>query len=100
MNTVTKETLMKFYFGSLEETQRLHIEKEMLKDPEILLDYLDLKRELEAAAIVPQQPSPFLWKRLAPAQKKKVWIFTVATGLAAAAAAFRSEEHTSELQSH
>jgi hypothetical protein len=81
--------LMPFYFGAVEENERLEIERELLSDPEVLLDYLDLKRKLEAAGTVPQAPSPFLWKRLAqnftPKQKRAfAWI------AAAAAAAFVS----------
>jgi hypothetical protein len=80
----TKNSLVEFYFGTLADSQRLQIEKELLQDPEMLLDYLDLKRKLEDAAQVPQHPSPFLWRRLQPATKKKTLYVTVAASLAVA----------------
>ncbi len=56
--------LLSFYFGSVSDEQRLTIEREMLTDQEVLLDYLDLKREVEGAAGVPIAPSPLVWQRL------------------------------------
>lgn len=58
------QNLLSFYFGSVSDEDRLKIEREMLTDPEVLLDYLDLKREVEGAATVPQTPSPLVWQRL------------------------------------
>ena len=84
MKAPTKNSLMEFYFGTLEESQRLQIEKELLQDPEVLLDYLDLKRKLEDAATVPQKPSPFLWRRLQPVTKRKTFYAAAIAGLAVA----------------
>lgn len=84
MKAPTKNSLVKFYFGTLEESQRLEIEKELLLDPEMLLDYLDLKRQLEDAAQIPQLPSPFLWRRLQPATKRKTFYAAAIAGLAVA----------------
>jgi hypothetical protein len=77
-------TLLEFYFGSLEETQRLQIERDLLQDPELVLDYLDLKRKIEGANEVPQKPSPFLWQRLQPKTKKQKWSYAAVAGLVAA----------------
>ena len=84
MKTQTRNSLVEFYFGTMEETRRLQIEKELLLDPEMLLDYLDLKRELESAAPVPHGPSPFLWRRLQPLTKKRKWQLAGFTALIAA----------------
>jgi len=89
LNNIDKNSLVEFYFGSLPEEKRLHIEKEMLTDPEILLDYLDLKREIEGSQLVPQQPSKLLWQRLRHvAKKKQAWYITLAVGALAATIAF------------
>lgn len=61
---MSRETLLPFYFGTLGAEERLELEREMLTDPVLLLDYLDLKRELEAAPAVPAEPSPLVWQRL------------------------------------
>lgn len=58
-------SLLDFYHGSLTESERLEIERKMLSDPIHLLDFLDLKRELDGAAKVPETPSAYLWHRLA-----------------------------------
>ena len=84
------QNLVSFYFGSLSDEARLTIEREMLTDPEVLLDYLDLKREIEGAAQVPQAPSPFVWQRLQAKMKvsRRAKIsFAVGLGVAAAIAA-------------
>jgi hypothetical protein len=75
---------VEFYFGNLEDSRRLQIEKGLLQDPELLLDYLDIKREIEDAALIPQQPSPFLWRRLQPLVKKRTFYVTAVAGLIAA----------------
>lgn len=59
-----KSSLLPFYFGTLSEAERLKIEQSVLTDTEVLLDYLDLKRQMEAANPVVQQPSAALWRRL------------------------------------
>lgn len=79
--------LLSFYFGSLSDDDRLKIERQMLTDPEVLLDYLDLKREAEGAIEVPKFPSPAVWHRL----RSKVVVskrarFSLALGLGFAAA--------------
>lgn len=83
-----KSTLTAFYFGSLPEIDRLAIEKQMLCDPEVLLDYLDLKREMEAAELIPSVPSNNLRSRLLSrlAVSKRVR-YTLVLGLALAAIA-------------
>lgn len=64
MSSKTKSLLLPFYFGSLKEGERIQIEREMLTDSEILLDYLDLKRTLEQADSFPSAPSVAVWARL------------------------------------
>jgi hypothetical protein len=82
------ENLLPFYFGAIDDNERLKFEQQMLVDPEVLLDYLDLKRRIEGAAAVPQKPSPALWNRLVPkvrlSRKSKI---TLALGFAVAMAA-------------
>jgi hypothetical protein len=56
--------LKNFYFGSINEDDRLKIERELLSDSERLLDYLDLKRQIEATALLPMKPSNQVWQRL------------------------------------
>lgn len=58
------QSLLSFYFGSVSDEDRLKVERDLLTDPEVLVNYLDLKREVEGAAKVPQMPSPFVWQRL------------------------------------
>ncbi|MNJ96718.1 hypothetical protein D3C87_144490 [compost metagenome] len=98
MKDRNKNSLVEFYFGTLEDSQRLQIEKDLLLDPEMLLDYLDIKREIENAALIPQQPSPFLWRRLQPLVKKKSFYLTVAAGLIAASLACFYLIHTSKVE--
>ncbi len=85
MNSEIKNSLLEFHFGLLDENQRLQLEKEMITDPEMLINYLDLKREVEGNALIPQQPSPFLWQRLQRVSvKKKSWFIAFAVGAVAA----------------
>lgn len=84
MNTQTRDSLAEFYFGGLHESQRLEIEKQLLLDQELLLDYLDLKREIEGAVTVPQHASPFLWRRLQPLTRVKKWQWAGMAALVAA----------------
>jgi len=56
--------LLSFYLGSVDDNRRLYVEQELLTDPAVLLDYLDLKRELEGATPVPSTPSPAVWQKL------------------------------------
>jgi len=64
MNDNLKKRLLLFYFGAIEEEDRILVERELLTDTESLVDYLDLKRSLEAAEEIPSYPSPLLWNKL------------------------------------
>ena len=46
MTSKIQRLLLPFYFGAIKEDERLLVEKELLTDSEILVDYLDLKRTL------------------------------------------------------
>ncbi|HEX7675006.1 MAG TPA: hypothetical protein VF412_12585 [Bdellovibrio sp.] len=100
MKDKTKNSLVEFYFGTLEESQRLQIEKNLLLDPEMLLDYLDIKREIEDAELIPQQPSAFLWRRMQPLAKKKSFYLTIAAGLVAATLACFYFIHTASVKNN
>lgn len=68
-----EDRLKNFHFGKINSQQRLNIERELLTDPEFLVDYLDLKRTLEGAEPVPQGPKyDFLesFRSASPRQKK------------------------------
>ena len=67
MNSVEDKQLRSFYLGKSSEEERLQIEQQLLVDPVVLLDFLDLKRQLEGAETIPQKPSDFLWRKLSPA---------------------------------
>lgn len=76
--------LLDFYFGSIEDSKRLLLEKEMLNDPEVILDYFDLKRALESSPMVPQEPSVFLKNKImAKIPRRKIWNYTLALTAAA-----------------
>jgi hypothetical protein len=87
MESKTKSLLLPFYFGSIKDQDRMLVERELLSDSEMLIDYLDLKRSLEHAPMVPQQPSTALYQRLLPKTSKRKLVFWVASFGAAAAAA-------------
>jgi hypothetical protein len=55
--------LLPFYFGTIEERNRLLVERELLSDSEMLIDYLDLKRTIESAEPIPTL-SPKVWYQL------------------------------------
>jgi hypothetical protein len=59
-----RDELLRFYFGSIEDSTRLRVERDLLMDSELLVNYFDLKRKLEAAADVPTMPSWSVWQRL------------------------------------
>lgn len=65
-----------FYHGNLSEEDRLEIERQLLIDPEFLLDYLDLKRQHEAALKMPQKAPHQVWVYLSQrwAPPKKLWL--------------------------
>ncbi len=78
--------LENFYFGALEESDRLKIEQELLTDTETLVEYLDLKRKIEFAKEIPAMPSPSLWRRLQAEikpRRKLILSLSLAAGLAA-----------------
>jgi hypothetical protein len=86
MNPEIKKIMLSFYFGSVNEEERLLIERELLTDSEVLVDYLDIKRKLEAANILDSQPSQSLWHKMKPKNpvQRKVWIsFSVGAAVAA-----------------
>lgn len=89
MNPIIKSLLLPFYFGSIEDKDRIIIERELLTDTETLIDYLDLKRSLEAAEVLPQIPSRSVWVKLqqhVPIKKK--FIIPISFGTAVAASVF------------
>jgi hypothetical protein len=80
----TRELLLPFYFGSLTEDERMHVERALLTDAEALTNYLDLKRDLEAASLGVKTPSRFLWERLkANSATRKTLYFSVGAAIAA-----------------
>jgi ferric-dicitrate binding protein FerR (iron transport regulator) len=88
LNSTGKVDLMAFHFGALEDPQRLKVERHLLIDPELLTDYFDLKRILEAVGTVPNGPSLQLRSSLVhriKAQRKPM--IALAVGLAVAASA-------------
>jgi hypothetical protein len=103
MSPKLQKLLLPFYFGSVTDEERLLVEREMLTDTEVLVDYLDLKRSLEAAPLSALQPSALLWQRIKPKNpaQKKVWIsFSIGAALAAGIALallFRGGSETPEL---
>lgn len=80
------DRLLEFYFGSLEESARLQIERELLEDQEVLLDFLDLKRRIESADEIPSKPSTLVHSRILLSVKKnrKPWTYAMGTAVAAA----------------
>jgi hypothetical protein len=64
MKNTKCEQLLEFYYGVVDENSRLTLEQKMLTDQEWVLDFLDLKRELEASTVFPNDPPIELWQRL------------------------------------
>lgn len=84
--TFATPQLLAFYFGTLGEQELLRLERELLLDSELLVDYLDLKRKLEAAEEIPRQPSAAVWRRLsARLSPRKRFLLSVSAGVAVAA---------------
>lgn len=82
----TKKLLLPFHLGSVNEEERLHIEQKILTDSEVLTDYLDLKREFEAASLAVTVPTNSLWENLtSKAQKQKRFYLSLSLGAAIAA---------------
>ncbi len=87
MNREIEKSLTDFHFGELSEASRLHLERDLFCDPELLLNYFDLKRRIESAATVPQMPSPHLWDGLKEKAQRK-WnkkTLSISIGIAIAA---------------
>lgn len=80
-----KNKLLEFYFGSIGDEDRLVVERELLTDEELLVDYLDLKRSIEAAAAIPTQPSRAVRDRLKLRVSKKNAVISLSIGAAMAA---------------
>ena len=64
MSSKIKSLLLPFYFGAIRDDERILVERELLVDSEVLLDYLDLKRSIENAELIPSTPSIALWQVL------------------------------------
>lgn len=95
------DRLTSFYFGALDEKDRLDVERELLSDPELLLDYLELKRSVEAAAPVPQTPSASFRRRLQaalPPRRRRVlqWAAGAAAALLLLWSAFHFSDHETD----
>ena len=90
-----KSLLLPFYFGSIDEKERFLVERELLSDAEYFVDYLDLKRNIEAAREIPQYPSKTLWHKLRPQmQPKRKVILSLGFSLAACLVVFAIFFHT------
>ena len=82
MTSKIHNLLVPFYFGTVKESDRLFVEKELLTDAEALVDYLDLKRQMEEAEAVPSL-SPKIWSRLQRRlQPRRQVIFGFSIGMA------------------
>ena len=88
MSQNVKSLLLPFHFGSIEDKDRILVERELLTDSEVLVDYLDLKRNLESAELIPQAPSNSVWLKLQErVRAKKKFIIPISFGAAVAASA-------------
>jgi hypothetical protein len=90
MKQKIQSLLLPFYFGSINSEQRTVVERELLVDTEFLIDYLDLKREIEFAEPIPNGPSVALWsslQRKMQMQTSRKYVWTFGIGIAAVAAA-------------
>jgi hypothetical protein len=84
-----KNLLLPFYFGSVDNQERILVERELLTDPEILVDYLDLKRNIESAEAIPQNPSHSLWLKLrSKLEPRKKTLLSISFAAAIAASLF------------
>ncbi len=85
MRKESSERLLPFYFGSLPEAEILNVERELLCDPELLTEYLDLKRSLEGAREI-SPPSASVWQRIERQMTpRKRLMISVSVGAALAA---------------
>lgn len=64
MTDFSRRRLIPFYFGAIESKERLSLERDLLSDPELLLDYFELKREIESAEAIPAFSSEAVFARL------------------------------------
>lgn len=85
MKPNTKKLLLPFYFGSIEHEDRLSVERDLLTDTEVLVDYLDLKRKIEAAEEIPSAPSLKIWHRLQAQMPSQRTLLKFSLGAAAIA---------------
>jgi hypothetical protein len=98
-----KSTLLSFYAGDVSASVRLEIERQMLTDPEVLLDFFEIKREAERAECVPQVTSPQVWQRLhahLPKSRRARWTWALSLGLAAALALLLFSKNQSVSKAH
>jgi len=80
--------LVSFFEGTLPETERLVVERELLTDPEVLVKFLDLKREREGAADI-GAPSARVWSAIrAHVRPRRRLIASLALAATAALIAF------------
>lgn len=105
MNQDIKSLLLSFHFGSIEDRDRTLVERELLTDSEVLVDYLDLKRNLESAELIPSSPSKSVWFKLQErVQARKKFIIPISFGAAVAASVlaavifFRQPSQETKLQ--
>ncbi len=61
MKSKIKSLLLSFHFGSIEDSDRIWVERELLTHPDVLVDFLDLKRSLELTEPIPSGPETRLW---------------------------------------
>jgi ferric-dicitrate binding protein FerR (iron transport regulator) len=88
------ENLLSFYLGADSESERLRTERLLLADPEALLAYFELKRQIEKAKHLELQPSAALWARLERAtsptytikSRRTTWAVALGGAVAACAA--------------
>lgn len=84
MNYKIRPLLLPFYFGSVSDGDRLIVERELLTDSEALVNFFDLKREIEAVQEVPQHPSSQLWRQLrARIKPRRKLVLSFSLGFAA-----------------
>ena len=87
-SNLVRELLLPFHSGNIDEKNRLRVERELFIDPELLTEYLDLKREAEGARELPI-PSPKGYRRLlAQIPQRKKFFLSLSVGAAIAAGVF------------
>lgn len=99
--TPTNDRLQAFYLGTLTEADRLEVERDLLVDSELLLDFFELKRESENVRPVPSGPSPQLWQKLVrtrPSRRQALWLSAAAGAAAATLALFWSLQQNAAVE--